>query len=70
MSEDAVKDRGLVMGLYSIFLALSQILGNGLGGVFAHKFGFDGLIYLTALLAAVALSSLIWLFSREKVHLK
>ncbi len=66
ISEDAAKDRGLVMGLYSIFLGLGQILGNGLGGVFAHQFGFDGLIYLTALLAFIALLSLVWLFTQEK----
>ena len=66
ISEDAVKDRGLVMGLYSIFLGLGQILGNGLGGLFTHRFGFDGLIYLTVLLAAVALISLLWLFKQDR----
>lgn len=70
ISEDAAKDRGLLMGLYSIFLGVGQILGNGLGGLFAHSFGFDGLIYLTALLAGVALVSLLWLFRQEKkMHL-
>jgi MFS family permease len=68
ISESATKDRGLVMGLYSIFLGVGQILGNGLGGLFAHQFGFDGLIYLTALLAFVALVSLLWLFSYERDH--
>ncbi len=66
ISEEAVKDRGLVMGLYSIFLGLGQILGNGLGGLFTHRFGFDGLIYLTVLLAAVALISLLWLFKQDR----
>ncbi len=66
ISENTVKDRGLVMGLYSVFLGLGQILGNGLGGVFANRFGFDGLIYLTAMLALIALVSLLWLFKREK----
>ncbi|GLV56924.1 hypothetical protein KDH_37630 [Dictyobacter sp. S3.2.2.5] len=64
ISEEAARDRGMVMGLYSIFLGLGQILGNGLGGMFAHRFGFDGLIYLTALLALVALFSLFWLFKK------
>ncbi len=67
ISEEAAKDRGLLMGLYSIFLGVGQILGNGLGGIFAHGFGFDGLIYLTVLLACIALVSLLWLFLREKV---
>jgi MFS family permease len=66
ISEDAAKDRGLLMGLYSVFLGLGQMLGNGLGGVFARDFGFDGLIYLTAILAAVALVSLLWLFKQER----
>lgn len=68
ISEEAAKDRGMVMGLYSIFLGLGQILGNGLGGMFAHHFGFDGLVYLTALLALVALLSLFWLFKKDKKH--
>jgi len=66
ISEEAIKDRGLVMGLYSIFLGLGQILGNGLGGLFTHRFGFDGLIYLTVLLATVALLSLLWLFRQDR----
>ena len=66
VSEDAAKDRGLLMGLYSVFLGLGQLLGNGLGGVFAQFRGFDGLIYLTALLAFVALISLLMLFRQEK----
>ena len=54
ISEEAAKDRGLLMGLYSVFLGLGQLLGNGLGGVFSQLWGFDGLIYLTALLALIA----------------
>ena len=60
------RDRGLLMGLYSIFLGLGQLIGNGLGGVFARIWGFDGLIYLTALLAFIALIFLLMLFRREK----
>ena len=70
ISEDAAKDRGLLMGLYSIFLGLGQLLGNGLGGVFARFWGFDGLIYLTAILACVVLISLLVLFQHEKVRLQ
>jgi MFS family permease len=66
ISEESAKDRGLVMGLYSIFLGLGQILGNGLGGIFARSFGFDGLIYLTVILASIALLSLLWLFRQER----
>jgi MFS family permease len=67
ISEEAAKDRGLLMGLYSIFLGLGQIVGNGMGGIFARGFGFDGLVYATALLACIALVSLLWLFHREKM---
>jgi MFS family permease len=61
ISESAAKDRGLVMGLYSIFLGVGQIVGNGFGGLFVRQFGFDGFIYLTCILAAIALGSLLWL---------
>ena len=54
------------MGLYSIFLGVGQLLGNGLGGVFARIWGFDGLIYLTVVLAFVALIFLLMLYRREK----
>lgn len=66
ISEEAAKDRGLLMGLYSIFLGLGQIIGGGFGGLFARAFGFDGLIYLTAVLACVALLSLLWLARYER----
>jgi len=69
ISEEAAKDRGLLMGLYSVFLGLGQLLGNGLGGVFAQNWGFDGLIFLTLILAFVALLSLLRLFSLEKRRL-
>jgi len=66
ISEDASKDRGLLMGLYSVFLGLGQLLGGALGAVFAQIWGFDGLIYLTVLLACVALIALLTLFRTER----
>jgi len=66
VTEEAARDRGLLMGLYSIFLGLGQSIGNGLGGVFARNQGFDGLIYLTCLLAFIALVSLLWLNWQER----
>jgi MFS family permease len=66
ISEDAAKDRGLLMGLYSVFLGLGQLLGGALGAVFAQIWGFDGLIYLTAMLACVALIALLTLFQMER----
>ncbi|HEX7734354.1 MAG TPA: MFS transporter [Ktedonobacteraceae bacterium] len=66
LSEEAARDRGMLMGLYSVFLGLGQMLGNGLGGIFAEQWGFDGLIYLTLLLGAVALISLLFLSRWER----
>jgi predicted MFS family arabinose efflux permease len=54
------------MGLYSVFLGVGQLLGNGLGGVFAQKWGFDGLIFLTMLLAFIALLALLRLSRIDK----
>jgi MFS family permease len=70
ISEEAARDRGLLMGLYSVFLGLGQLFGNGLGGIFARSWGFDGLIYLTLLLALVALVSLLSLYRYEKKRSK
>ncbi len=66
ISEGSAKDRGLLMGLYSVFLGVGQLLGNGLGGVFAQNWGFDGLIFLTMLLAFIALLSLLRLSRMDK----
>jgi len=66
ISEGSAKDRGLLMGLYSVFLGVGQLLGNGLGGVFAQNWGFDGMIFLTMLLAFIALLSLLRLSRMDK----
>jgi MFS family permease len=66
ISEDAARDRGLLMGLYSVFLGLGQLFGNSLGGIFAHAWGFDGLVYLTAILALIALVFLLILFKLDR----
>ena len=66
ISEDASKDRGLLMGLYSVFLGLGQLLGGALGAVFAQIWGFNGLIYLTVILACVALIAVLTLFRMDR----
>jgi MFS family permease len=66
ISEGSAKDRGLLMGLYSVFLGVGQLLGNGLGGVFAQNWGFNGLIFLTMILGFVALLSLLRLSRMDK----
>ncbi len=54
MSEAYPHDRGAIMGLYSVFLALGQIAGSLLGGVAAELRGIDGLLAATLILLAVA----------------
>lgn len=61
MSERFPGDRGAIMGLYSVFLAIGQIGGSLIGGVVADALGMDGLLFATGgmlLLALVPLSRL------------
>ena len=55
MSERFPTDRGAIMGLYSVFLAIGQIIGALLGGLAADWRGIDGLLVGTFALLVVAL---------------
>jgi MFS family permease len=55
MSERFPGDRGAIMGLYSVFLAIGQIVGALIGGIAANWHGIDGMLVATAILLAVAL---------------
>ena len=55
ISERFPNDRGAIMGLYSVFLAIGQIIGAIVGGFAAEARGIDGMLIATALLLAVAL---------------
>lgn len=55
MSESFPHDRGAVMGLYSVFLALGQIAGALIGAAAAETLAFDGILVATLLLQGVAL---------------
>lgn len=55
ISERHPDDRGAIMGLYSVFLGLGQIIGSLLGGVAADLRGIDGIILGTLLLLGIAL---------------
>ena len=55
MSEPYPRDRGAIMGLYSVFLAVGQITGSLLGGAAADARGIDGLLIATLALLLVAL---------------
>lgn len=67
ISETRVEHRGVVMGLYSVFLGIGQFLGGSTGGLFIVGMGFNGLVLATALLGAVALSAVLWLRSKYAV---
>ena len=65
VSERFPGDRGAIMGLYSVFLALGQIGGSLIGGVVADALGMDGLLLATGGLLLVALIPLSRLRSME-----
>jgi predicted MFS family arabinose efflux permease len=54
ITEDHVNDRGIIMGLYSIFLGLGQLIGASIGGPFVDWRGADGIVIVTALLGTFA----------------
>jgi MFS family permease len=55
MTEAYPNDRGAIMGLYSVFLGLGQILGSTIGGAAAQVAGLDGIFAASLVLLAVAL---------------
>lgn len=55
ISEAYPADRGAIMGLYSVFLALGQITGSLIGGFAAMAFGIDGILGATFTLLLVAI---------------
>ena len=55
ISEAFPKDRGAIMGLYSVFLALGQIVGSLVGGFAAEWRGIDGILVATGLALLIAL---------------
>ncbi|CAN5820112.1 hypothetical protein BH24CHL5_BH24CHL5_07650 [soil metagenome] len=58
ISEAFPDDRGAIMGLYSVFLAIGQIAGSLVGGVASDVFSFDGILLATLALLAIALAPL------------
>jgi MFS family permease len=55
MSEAYPSDRGAIMGLYSVFLAIGQIIGSFVGARAAHQAGLDGILVATLVLLGIAL---------------
>lgn len=67
ISETHPNDRGAIMGLYSVFLGLGQIVGSVVSGAAADWLGIDGLLLASVGLLVVALLPLRWL--RDSEHL-
>jgi MFS family permease len=55
MTEAYPHDRGAIMGLYSVFLGIGQIVGSIAGGFAAQWAGLDGVFVASLLLLAVAI---------------
>ena len=66
ISEQFPTDRGAIMGLYGVFLAVGQIAGSLIGGVAADWRGFDGLLLATFGLLAIAIIPLVQLRRQER----
>ena len=58
VTENYAADRGSIMGLYSVFLGIGQLIGTSIGGYFADWNGVDGLLLLSAILAGITALSL------------
>lgn len=54
ITENHSRDRGAIMGLYSVFLGLGQFLGASIGGIFVDWRGADGMALVTGLLGLFA----------------
>ncbi len=65
ISEQHPADRGAIMGLYSVFLAIGQVVGSLLGGGAAEWMGIDGLLVASAGLLVLAFVPLRWLRGSE-----
>ena len=65
VTESHTENRGSIMGLYSVFLGVGQVVGTATGGRFADRGGIDGLLLLSAIFGLVTVWSLITLRRRE-----
>jgi MFS family permease len=65
VTERFTENRGSIMGLYSVFLGVGQLLGTSIGGYFAEWNGVDGLLMLSAIFGAITAISLVALRRRE-----
>jgi hypothetical protein len=68
ITEKYVEDRGSIMGLYTVFLGIGQVVGTAVGGVFATRGGIDGLILLSMAFGVITLASLWYLRKCEEPY--
>jgi MFS family permease len=54
ISESFPDDRGAIMGLYSVFLAVGQIVGGFVGGLAAQLWALDGILVATFAMMGIA----------------
>ena len=67
LTDSIISERGIIVGVYYLFLSIGQLLGAWLGGVSAQILQIDGLILLTLGLVTINVASLISIrFSRSK----
>lgn len=59
VTESYAEDRGSIMGLYSVFLGIGQLLGATTGGYFADWKGIDGLLILSAIFGVITIVRLL-----------
>ncbi len=65
VSEGFEDDRSAIMGLYSVFLGVGQVIGAVVGGLAASWKGIDGLVVATAGLLAIGILALLNLRAHE-----
>ncbi|HJQ67615.1 MAG TPA: MFS transporter [Blastocatellia bacterium] len=65
VTESHTEDRGSIMGLYSVFLGVGQLIGTTTGGYFADWSGIDGLLLLSAIFGLITCFILVALRAQE-----
>ena len=65
VTESKTEDRGSIMGLYSVFLGVGQLIGTTSGGKFATWAGIDGLLLLSAIFGVITAFTLFVLRKQE-----
>jgi MFS family permease len=70
VAEVHAEDSGSIMGLYTVFLGVGQVIGTAVGGFFATWRGIDGLIVLSFLFGTVTIGSLAYLRAQETVMIE